>query len=291
MTKNTIKKPEPVFNSLSNSLNNSLNNAINKTHSAVLITNFGDESIALIQWALERRNQQKIQSLEIITVDTGWAAPQWASRVQLTSTWLESLGIKLTQLIPPANFTELVQTQGKFPTRKFQWCANFLKALPILDYLDEIDPQLNKTILLARRRSASRVNFDLPEFIPEEPKWGDRSVWHPLYLCSQEERDALIQKTPLPILGHRSLECDPCVNSDQKDLLRMDLSVIQRTADLEKKLSSQFLDPDLYQNFSTLDLVYEALLKANANFSSGFSYDFSSELFDMGCGNTFGCGL
>lgn len=250
-----------------------------------LISNFGDESIALIQWA----HEHAIGNMEVISVETGWAAPEWETRIQQAQIWLDQLSISHTRLTPPADFQTLIQTQGKFPSRKFQWCANFLKALPILDYLDQVDPLLDSQILLARRRLASRANLDLPEFIADEPKWGDRTVWHPLYLYSQSERDALIQKTPFSnsILNHRSLECDPCVNSDLPDLLRMDLSVIERTADLEKKLNAKFLEPDLYHQAPTLDLAFSQIK------SDPFSKHPTSSglLFDMGCGNTFGCGL
>lgn len=238
-----------------------------------LITNFGDESIALIQWCFEQNLKKHLNpnNIHLIYVQTGWAAPEWAQRVATGITWANSLGFQTHELIPPASFENLMIQQGKFPSRQFQWCANFLKALPILDFLDDLDPNLNFIILLAKRREASRVNFNLLEFIPEEPKWGDRAVWHPLYLHTQEQRDLLIQKTPLPILNHRSLECDPCVNSDLKDVLRMPPCTLEKTRNLEKKLGSQLLNPDLDKNQD--------------------SPRKPAELFDMGCGNTFGCGL
>ncbi len=243
----------------------------------VIIANFGDESIALIQWVHDTFVNHK--NIHIIYVNTGWAAPEWQLRVQTAKQWSESLGFQVHFLNPPASFENLMIQQGKFPSRKFQWCANFLKALPILDFLDELDPELNFIILLARRRAASRINFNLPEFIFEEPKWGDRKLWHPLYLHTQEDRDALITKTPfLNPLNHRSLECDPCVNSDLKDLIRIknnkNLFVLTRLENLEKKLESQLLSPELYPG------LY--LEKNNIQ---------PAELFDMGCGNTFGCGL
>jgi len=241
--------------------------------SFALITNFGDESIALIQWLFEKKVEKNLnpQNIHLIYVRTGWAAPEWEARVSAGIAWAKSLGFQTHELDPPASFENLMLQQGKFPSRKFQWCANFLKALPILDFLDDLDPQLNFIILLAKRREASRINFNLPEFILEEPKWGDRKVWHPLYLHTQEARDALITQTPLPILNHRSLECDPCVNSDAQDVCRMSPSTLEKTRHLEQKLGSKLLDPDLNKK---TDCPRKP-----------------AELFDMGCGNTFGCGL
>jgi len=271
---------------------------------AYLITYFGDESIALIQWAAEhaehfKKNfKKRFKKLSILSVDTGFSAPSWFERSQAVKQWAtQDLGFEFHILKPEASFPELVEIQGKFPSRQFQWCANFLKALPLLDYLDTVDPTALGIILLAKRRTASRLQQDLPEYLYDHPKWGDRTVWHPLFLKTQADINFLLQKTPFKPLGHRSLECDPCIHSisQLEDLLRLDLSVLERTALLEKKLNQTFFpEPKFYQNNPTLQEALsqpnlDLFLKSEPNF---FQNNHSPmELFDLGCGNTFGCGL
>lgn len=250
----------------------------------VVISNYGNESIALIQWA----HDQRLDNVTVVNVDTGWSAPSWPAHVQHCKDWVLGLGMTPITLKPKVDFESLMRTQNGFPSRKFSWCANFLKALPILDWLDSptVDPVAEATIVLARRRYASRVNFDLPEWIEEEEKLGDRKVWHPLYLHDNDSRNDLIEKANFKVMPHRSLECDPCINSDLSDVLRMDVSVLQRTALLENELNSHLLDPHIYHEEQNLFKAIQKLEK------SPKLDDFEpSELFDMGCGNAFGCGL
>jgi 3'-phosphoadenosine 5'-phosphosulfate sulfotransferase (PAPS reductase)/FAD synthetase len=235
----------------------------------IIPANFGNDSLALIQWAYEA----KVTPVTVTYVDTGWAAPEWPARVERCKVWVESLGFHFVLLKPKVDFPTLMREQKGFPTRKFQWCASFLKGLPLLAWLDQPanDPGCVATIMLAHRRSASRAKATLAEFIDESEHYGERNLWHPLYLHTLEERDALLQRAGFEVLSHRSLECDPCVNSDAVDVLRMDLSVIERTATLEKELHQKMLDPDL---------LAQPIAMTNR-----------AELFDMGCGSPYGCGL
>ena len=253
----------------------------------IIVSNFGNESIALIQWAAE----QQLTDVTVLSIETGWSAPEWPKHVERCQSWVSALNMTPVRLEPKVTFKSLVQTQGNLPSRKFQWCANFLKALPLLEWLDstEVDPSGEAIILLARRRSASRINFDLPEWIDEEEKLGDRKVWHPLYQHDTQTRDELIKQAGFDVMPHRSLECDPCVNSDLNDVLRMDLSVIERTARLETELDAQLLDPSIYHGQKTLLEAVQHLEKSPKQ-NNATTTD-SNEIFDMGCGNSFGCGL
>lgn len=251
----------------------------------ILLSNFGDESIALIQWAREKQ----LKNVTVVSFVTGWEAPEWNQRIAKGMNWVQSIGFNYHYIEPPLSFSELMHEQGKFPTRKFQWCANFLKGLPLLSWLDDIDSNCAATILIARRQASSRANFDLVEHIEEEEKLGDRALWHPLYKHTNNERDILIQQAGFDILNHRSLECDPCVNSDANDVLRMDLSTIERTAQLEQAMKAQLLDETIYDGLSDLLEIYKRRDKQEFTPSTGIADQ--NELFDMGCGNTYGCGL
>lgn len=248
----------------------------------VISANFGNDSVALIQWA----HLQKLTSVTVTYVDTGWAAPEWPARVERCKAWVKSLGFEFVLLKPKVDFSTLMREQNSFPTRKFQWCASFLKGLPLLAWLDQPknDPGCEAIILLSHRRSASRAKVDLAEFIEESEHYGERKVWHPLYTHSVAQRDELVKDAGFEVLTHRSLECDPCVNSDVSDVLRMDLSVVERTAKLEQELHQKMLDPAIYGAAINLR---EALVQLK----QPIVMTNSAEMFDMGCGSPYGCGL
>ncbi len=247
----------------------------------VIPANFGNDSVALIQWAAE----QSLTDVAVVYVETGWAAPEWPARVEQCEAWVSGLGFKWVVLRPQADFVRLMQTRGSFPSRKFQWCAGFLKGLPLLAWLDQVecDPDLEATILLAHRRAAAVSLNQLPEHIEDSPHYGERAVWHPLFKHDDADILALVERSGSPILAHRSLECDPCVNSDQTDLCRMSTETLHKAAALETEMAAQLLDPALYHG--TADLVAARERTDCTAVSAG------GNIFSMGCGSPFGCGL
>lgn len=249
----------------------------------IAIANYGNDSIALIQWAYE----QQLSDLTVVSVDTGFAAPSWPARVQKAEHWVRSLGFTVVRLKSQVSFAEVVKTRGSFPSRKFQWCAGFLKGLAILEWLDSpaIDPEYRATILLAYRRSQSRKRAQLPELLESSEHYNDRHVWHPLFQHSLAERDALVQRAGFPLLGHRSLECDPCIQSTQNDWMRMEPTTIDRLTKLETELGQTMFTYADARNFQ------EAVTRAQ---QAGIRFQGSVDeagLFDQGCESPFGCGL
>lgn len=248
----------------------------------IIPANFGNDSVALIEWA----HQNDLGQVSVVYIDTGWAAPEWPARVSACQKWAAQLGFANITLKPKADFVNLMRERGSFPTRKFQWCAGFLKGLPLLAWLDQndIDPGAEATIMLAHRREASPTLFDLPEFIEESEHYGQRCVWHPLWAHDKQQMLHLVEQSSLPVLAHRSLECDPCVNSDVADFLRMAPQTLKKGAALELEMSSQLLDPSIYQGQSNLVEARCCYQKENSDIQS-------ADLFSMGCGSPFGCGL
>ena len=170
----------------------------------IIFGNYGDETLALIQWAFEH----KLKNLTVVSIDTGFAAPHWPEHVTRSRTWAESLGMQTEHLTAKPDFATLIREQREFPSKKFQWCAGFLKGLTFNHWLDTHDPQGKATILLARRRASSKIQQDLPEFIDESEHFDERKIWHPLYQHTDAERDLLLKNAGLTPLHHRSLECD-----------------------------------------------------------------------------------
>ncbi len=61
-------------------------------------------------------------------------------------------------------------------------------------------------------------------------------IWYPLSDHSEQERDALVEKTPLKVLPHRSMECCPCVNANKSDLLMIEKHRVEEIRNLEKEI-------------------------------------------------------
>ncbi len=238
----------------------------------ILIANFGNDSIALIEWA----RGQALSNLVVVSVDAGWAAPGWEERISQAEIYLKQAGIKSVRLKPEYDFEHLVRERRNFPSIKFHWCASFLKGAPILDWLDEMDPGLQSIILLAKRREQAPILNDMPEFIAEHSAYGARKVWHPLYQHSLEQRNYLIQQAGFDLLTTRSLECDPCIYNQCHDFKRLSGVRRQQLAELEKEVGRPMFHLPIEQvspeDFSDIDV---------AN---------NKSIYYQGCGSEFGCG-
>jgi len=52
-------------------------------------------------------------------------------------------------------------------------------------------------VLVGKRRSESRARANTPEYIYESEYHGERTLWHPLYLHDDEQRDELLKEQGL----------------------------------------------------------------------------------------------
>lgn len=232
----------------------------------IIIANFGNDSIALIEWV----RQQALQNVYVLSVDTGWAAEGWGDRMVLANQYLAQNEIKHVRLKSEYSFEKLVRERQNFPSIKFHWCASFLKGLPILDWLDEVDPHLNATVLLAKRREQAPALHNLQEFELESHSYGDRKVWYPLYQRTLTQRNQLIQQAGFDILATRSLECDPCIYNQRSDFLRLSQTRQQQLKALEESIGRPMFAAPVDQDRD---------LAGN-----------DKSTYYQGCGSEFGCG-
>ncbi len=209
----------------------------------IAIGNFGNDSIALLQHLAEKGLAGQTT---MVSIDTAWAAATWEARLRAGEIYAKKQGFQVVRLQSPLSFSEFVQDRNVFPNLKFQTCSPFLKGLPFNDFLDNDDPKAESCVVLAKRRLASRANIDLPETIEQSPHHGERKVWYPLYLHSQAERDALIERAGFAVLKHRSLECHPCIHSSFSDLAEMDAEAIAKTEQLEKAIGKSLFPARAY---------------------------------------------
>ena len=226
----------------------------------MIVANFGNDSLALIAYAFA----QKWPNVTVVSVDTGFEHPDWSLRVSAAEDYVRSLGFHVVRLQARPDFAGLVRAQGEFPTPKFQWCAVYLKGDTLRTWLEKIDPLKTAKIILARRRSQSPKFAELPEYVEQDEAFAGRLIWHPFYMHQEAEIEALLAITSFEWLAHRSLECDPCVNSSIAEFKRTILPVQKRLEDLEAEMGESFLQKN------TPDKPF---------------------IFDMGCGSPYGCGL
>lgn len=230
--------------------------------------NYGDNTIAVMQWAYE----QNFSDVTVIHTLTGWMANTWNERIAQGQQRAKEYDFNVVTLQPVADFSSLIRDRKSFPNSKFQWCPSFLKALPFLNWLDEVDPQCEATILLGSRQADSEKRQNLTEFIEESEHYGERKIWHPLYNYSKIQRDNLITKANFSILNHRSLECHPCIHSSLSEIKNLDQESILRLSNLEKEINDNMFEMPIQK------LINEAQVTND------------KKIVDLGCGANFVCG-
>lgn len=243
----------------------------------VIRSNYGDDSIALIEFIRQKQaDNPSFKEIYVVYINTGWAAAGWEQRVQQGEAFVQSCGFKPIQLTPKATFAAIVRERKSFPSKKFQWCAGFLKGLPLLEWLDENDLQVQWRIALAKRQALYRQ--PLTETIEACSYHGERTVWHPILSLADSARDHLLQQAGFSPLHHRSLECQPCVNSRREELISLSPADKAKSLQLE-----QALQKPLFPQWGALDKM--------VGYRSGSSSAHRMDAFSMGCGDPFGCGL
>jgi 3'-phosphoadenosine 5'-phosphosulfate sulfotransferase (PAPS reductase)/FAD synthetase len=195
----------------------------------VISSSYGNDSVALIQWAKENN----LQNVHVVFIDTGWSKPGWLERVAELEAWVTSLGFKAQHIRPEIQFEELMRRKKGFPDQRHQWCSALLKGLPFLTWIDDADPECKATVMIGKRREESQERKDTPEFVESSPYHGGRRVHHPLYLHTEKMRNELIWRAGFEVLPHRSDECSPCANANKADLRRLTPFEIERLKNLE----------------------------------------------------------
>lgn len=202
-------------------------------------TSYGNDSVAMIQWAKE----QGLQDVSVIFVDTGWAAPGWLDRVKRLEDWVASIGFNVVHIKSEISFEDLMLRKKGFPSQRYQWCSGILKGLPFLTWIDDVDIGGGCTVMIGKRREESQERADTPEFIESSEYHGGRRIWHPLYLHTEKMRDNLLECAGIIKLPHRSKECSPCINSNKSDLRQLTEDDIVRVEDLEDRVGKTMFRP------------------------------------------------
>lgn len=179
----------------------------------VISASYGNDSIALIQWAFEH----ELRNVYVVFNDTGWAAKWWGERVTEAEKWVDSLGFVASRT-KSMGLEALVKEKKGWPRQGIQFCTTHLKILPNERWLDHMDPFGVATCLTGVRREESLNRRNFAEHVSVSPGHGGRHAWAPLAAMVEAERDELLARAGFAPLPHRSMECFPCINSNRTDL-------------------------------------------------------------------------
>jgi len=240
----------------------------------VIRSNYGNNSLALIQWAYE----QQLENVTVCYVDTGWAGEGWLDYVTRCEAYVQGLGFQVKHLQSRLPFADLMITKNGFPTQRFQWCSLHLKGISLLQWLEVLDPTEQAQVLIAKRSAEHGV---IEEFIDCCEYHGDRKVWHPLHRMTDQQRNALITRAGFDRLDTPSLECLPCINSRVTQLRALASSDIEKTEELEEDLDTPFFLPERCDGAEGIRNVVNWAKQADDHALNP----------KFGCSFSFGCGV
>lgn len=249
-------------------------------HIYAISVSYGNDSLAMIQWA--RESGLALWGRVIVTYcNTGWAKPGWEKRVEEGETFAKRCGFEVVHLTS-MGMEELVRMKKGWPGNGQQFCTAHLKGVPFLQWIDEIDPERQAVVLVGKRRAESEKRKDTPEFVECSEYHGDRCLWHPLYLHTDDDRNALLARAGIEPLPHRSDECSPCVNANRGDFLRLSADEMARVSRIEVEVGKPMFRPKRFNGMGIYGVVMWA------KFGKHHEADIPE---DEGCGAPFGCGL
>lgn len=243
----------------------------------VISSSYGNDSVALIQWA----HESALPDVTVVYCDTGWAAPYWPQRVDRGETLARSYGFQAVRC-KSMGMAALVRMKKGWPGNGQQFCAAHLKGVPFLEWIDESDPTRIAVVLIGKRRAESEARKNTPEFIESSEHHGERKIWHPLYAHTDDDRNALLARAGFEPLPHRSRECNPCVNSNRSDFLRLTAGEIERVNDLEVEIGKPMFRPKRFNAMGIHGVVVWA--------KDGRRRP-SIENEEAACADLFGCGM
>ncbi len=195
----------------------------------IIFSSYGNDSVALIQWAYERG----LKNVAVAYSETGWATYWWGDRVQKCEAWVRSLGFDPVR-IPSIGMEALVIKERGWPCNGMQFCTEQLKIIPAQKWMAEVDPGKDSICLTGVRREESAYRADAPEWVEESDKHAGRPLWQPLVFHLEGARNELVRRAGFDVLLHRSKECEPCINANKEDLASMSEYDIIKTERLEE---------------------------------------------------------
>lgn len=183
----------------------------------VIFSSFGNDSLALIQWAIER----ELKDVSVVYSNTGWYRSDWPERVEKARAYIAKAGFTFHEIMSEG-MVNLVLRKGAWPRHGMHFCTEELKIRPAFEWLERVDPKKEAICLVGIRREESFARSQFPEWTENSVRHGNRSLWAPIVNMKEAERNELIVKTGIPVLPHRSFECYPCINANKQQIRLVD---------------------------------------------------------------------
>lgn len=199
----------------------------------------GNDSIAMIQLLAE----QGATNVDVLYIDTGWAALSWATRVADAKILSEMYGFRWNVRRGEHTFESLMLSRKGFPMPGKTWCSYELKGVVSNAFEDEVDPDGEAVVCIGKRRDESEDRKNTPEYVENDEWHGGRTVWHPLAFVVEAERDMLVTRTGFDVLPHRSQECAPCINANRGDFKVLTEYEANRAITLEMLVGKNMFRP------------------------------------------------
>lgn len=215
----------------------------------VIFSSYGNDSVALIQWA----HEEKLNDVAVVYTDTKWAASGWAFRVEQLEYWVQSLVFSPYQT-SSIGFVELARQKKGFPTQRYQWCSFILKIEPGQRWLAEHDPECRAVCLIGVRREESAERAKFPAYMANSPNHGGRVTLAPFVDYTTADRDTLLRRAGVEPLPHRSRECK-CINANKADLVRFTPDDVASIRAAEAEIGKNMYRPRRHMGASGVDEV------------------------------------
>lgn len=262
----------------------------------VISSSYGNDSLAMMLWAKEQA-LDLFGQVSVTYCDTGWAEPGWLRRVELAEELARGLGFAVVR-IQSMGMEQLVRDRKGWPGNGQQFCTIHLKGIPFLNWIDDTgnDPDTD-VVMVGKRREESAARALTPEFVIQSEYHGDRCLWHPMFLHTEQERDAILRRAGIDhppadwdgythdrlyILPFRSEECTPCVNANRGDILRLSAGEMAKVNRIEVAVGKPMFRPKRFNGLGIYGVVMWARHGKNHEADLGD---------DEGCGAPFGCRL
>ena len=228
----------------------------------VISASYGNDSIALIRWAYENQ----LDDVHVVYVDTGWAHPSWESRIAAGRTLSFTYGFDVHHIKGDFDFESMVRMKKGFPSQRYQFCSGILKGLPFIEWSSEYK---DATIFIGKRREESHNRKDTPLWDFNNKFYPDNDVCYPLYKHTETMRNKLVEKTGLPVLPHRSMECCPCVNASKGDFLMIPPDRVEKIRQLEKETGQTMFRPYRHMGATGIDEVIKWARSSRGSYCKG----------------------
>jgi 3'-phosphoadenosine 5'-phosphosulfate sulfotransferase (PAPS reductase)/FAD synthetase len=225
----------------------------------------GIDSQAALAWALQHHDPA-----DVIAVNTqagGNEHPLTVAHVRLLSETVHHVEVitplirdiwygpgrgVVESLLPRANdeltFVELARWKHRFPSRRAQFCTEFLKLRPIRRWIGE-----NVTDEF-ERVSGIRNDESGPRSLRQEREWDDFydcELHNPVIAWTKQECFDFVESAGQPVnplykLGFTRVGCAPCINSSKADILNWALrfpAMIDKIRRWESEVGRTFFPP------------------------------------------------